>query len=416
MGAHAALPEADLLMSLLSLPCEDLPTLYRFVRTPIFTKDKRLISTPGYDKASNIYYAPSPAVRGLQIVENPTDEDFQQAMAVVNDILVDFKFATEADRANAFALMLLPLLRETIDGPTPMHRVEAPAFGTGKSLFLTVALLPTLGLEHLMFLPETKDDEEWRKILVGFLRDGWPAILIDNARHLNSPALASLLTATVKWGARPLNKQDVPRYKIQAVLACTVNNPVWTIEIHRRMLPIRLDARVESPFERTGAQPGSTWHHPALVRYVLQNRGKILSALLTLARYGLDHGQSFHRTKGSYEAWAQVMGSVLEALGFGDFLTSQIKDDATVGMDGLGDLIEQLSDHVGTFDLDVAYEKACSLETLTLYGREDRARKASLGQLLISCRDQIRGGKVLRFLGKKNGKAQFRLDTPSNEE
>ena len=54
---------------------------------------------------------------------------------LLDELLADFPFASQADRANAVAWLLLPLIRPSIDGPTPLHLIEAPIQGTGKGTF-----------------------------------------------------------------------------------------------------------------------------------------------------------------------------------------------------------------------------------------------------------------------------------------
>lgn len=40
--------------------------------------------------------------------------------------------------------MLNPFVRDLIDGPTPLHLIEAPVAGTGKGLLASIAMLPAL--------------------------------------------------------------------------------------------------------------------------------------------------------------------------------------------------------------------------------------------------------------------------------
>jgi hypothetical protein len=55
-----------------------------------------------------------------------TAEDVAEARAlIVDELLGDFPFATEADRVNACGLLLLPFVREMVSNATPLHLVEA---------------------------------------------------------------------------------------------------------------------------------------------------------------------------------------------------------------------------------------------------------------------------------------------------
>jgi len=59
-------------------------------------------------------------------------------MKLLDSLLGDFPFADQASRANALALLLLPFVRPLIDGPTPLHLIEAAKPGTGKGLLADV--------------------------------------------------------------------------------------------------------------------------------------------------------------------------------------------------------------------------------------------------------------------------------------
>jgi hypothetical protein len=62
------------------------------------------------------------------------------------ELLGDFGFASEADRAHAIALGLLPLVRGWIEGSTPLHLIEAPLRGTGKTLLWRSLMAITIGI------------------------------------------------------------------------------------------------------------------------------------------------------------------------------------------------------------------------------------------------------------------------------
>ncbi len=76
------------------------------------------------------------------IPDRPSADQIHRARDLfIGDLLGDFPFVDEADKANVLALYLLPFARELIDGPTPLHLIEKPSPGSGASL-----LLDALGL------------------------------------------------------------------------------------------------------------------------------------------------------------------------------------------------------------------------------------------------------------------------------
>ena len=388
-GERPTTPKAELMMSIVKRPERRLPILRRLVSTPIFVAGGRLISRRGYDAESQVFYAPSAWARGIEVPDHPTEANRDAAKATIEDVLHDFQFVTEADHANAYALMMLPLVREMIAGPTPLHRLEAPEHGSGKSLLASVLTAPITREPFL--LPETEDEEEWRKVLLSALRNGEEVINIDNCRHLNSGVLASLLTAYPAWGGRPLGQNDIVHYEISCIFISTVNNPEWSREMHRRMARIRIDPGVENPYERTD------FRHKQLIAYVRQQRPALLQALLTLVRYGLEHATTPTRSKGSYEAWAHLLGGILGGIGMDGFLAS-IEEDRSVRQDGLSELVEVWFREYGSREVRSSdlISVADSIESLELGGRDIAGRQKSLGKFLKQARDRIVGGKKIK--------------------
>jgi hypothetical protein len=85
-----------------------------------------LLQTPGYDERSGIYYEPEPrlSIRPVPLV--PTARNLEEALRWQQELLWNFPFATDADRAAALTLELEPFAREMIVGATPLYVVEAP--------------------------------------------------------------------------------------------------------------------------------------------------------------------------------------------------------------------------------------------------------------------------------------------------
>jgi putative DNA primase/helicase len=61
------------------------------------------------------------------VPNEPSEADLVRARALIlDDLLCDFPFVSDANRAHAVARFLLPFVRELISGPTPLHLIEAP--------------------------------------------------------------------------------------------------------------------------------------------------------------------------------------------------------------------------------------------------------------------------------------------------
>lgn len=123
-----------------------LPIITRIVTAPTLGPDLTVIQFSGYHARARLYYDPRSGLEVPSVPEQPTPADIHNARALIlDDLLVDFPFTSDADRAHAVALFLLPFVRELIAGPTPLHLIEAPVMGSGKSLLAEVLLLPALG-------------------------------------------------------------------------------------------------------------------------------------------------------------------------------------------------------------------------------------------------------------------------------
>jgi hypothetical protein len=63
----------------------------------------------------------------------------------VDELLVDFPFVRDSDRAHAVAAILLPFLQRIIGGLAPIHLIEAPTQGSGKGLLASLISIVTTG-------------------------------------------------------------------------------------------------------------------------------------------------------------------------------------------------------------------------------------------------------------------------------
>lgn len=320
-------PRLDVCKDILALPGygDTFPLLELIAESPRFLPDGSLILRPGYHKTGHIFYAPTPDLIGLEVPARVTDEDLEAARSlVIDELLVDFPFANQASRANAFALFLLPFARLLIDGPTPDHHVEASTEGTGKGLLAQACLMPSVGSEPAFTTPK-EDDAEWRKLLTTVFMRGASYLILDNmanvvdpftgdSRLVDSPSLASALTGT-RWIDRKLGGNTEVNVLIRTVFASTGNNVEWSRELRRRLAPIQLLTPCEDPSTRTG------FRHDPLLDWVRGNRRELVRAALVLIRRWFDDGcPEGRQVMGSFERYGRVMGGILGTIGVDGFL------------------------------------------------------------------------------------------------
>lgn len=331
---------------------------------------------------------------------------------ILGEVLGDFPFAGDADRAHALALLLLPFVRPAVRGSTPLHLVDAPVQGTGKSLLVKACLAPSQGAS-VKATGGTRDEEEWRKRLASALREGRGYVFLDNlSRRLDSETLAGILTSDV-WTDRVLGSLSTVDLPVRCVWAATGNNVELSRDIVRRTVWIRLDARVERPEERDG------FRHDDLVGWILANRARVVSAVARIVRSWLEAGRPAWtgRRLGSFEDWARTMGGILEHCGVPGFLGnleelrahSDREEEAWRAFvarwwDAHGPAPVRASDVFETAREDEAMQQMID------GGGSDLAAKNRLGRAIQKRVGRIYGGKRIETVeGSKRSSVRYRL-------
>jgi putative DNA primase/helicase len=410
-------PPALLLKNLLATPDPTLPVLTGIVTAPVFGSDGTLITEPGYHPAARLLYEPAPGFQLPDIPERPASTDIAAARSLLlDDLLGDFPFVGEAERAHALALLLLPFIRPMITGPTPLHMVEKPAPGTGATLMVDAISIIATGTSASVMV-EGRDEDEWRKRLTAKLREIPSILLIDNLRRqLDASSVAAALTAPY-WEDRILGKSEMTRFPIRCVWIATSNNPQFSNEIARRMVRVRLDPHEDQPWLREG------FRHPNLLAWVWRNRACLVAACLMLGRAWIAAGRPRHqKIIGSFEGWAEVMGGILEAAGVPGFL-GNLKEmyeraDAEGGV--WRSFVALWWDRFGTQQVSVAdlYEHALQ-SGIPLARGDEHAKRTSLGQALRRMRDRIyaTGAQRLRVLhvGSAHGVQRWALEIVADQ-
>jgi putative DNA primase/helicase len=312
-----ALPPMHVVRDMLARPAPPLPPLARITAAPVFSAAGTLRTQVGYDAASETYYAPGPGFALPTIPDRPTDDELERARALIlTELLGDFPFVSDAERAHALGLLLLPFLRELIQGPVPLFVVEKPTPGTGASLLVDMLMGPALG-RSVPVMTEGRDEDEWRKRLTAKLLSAPQVIFIDNLRHrLDSAALSAAITATM-WEDRILSRSEMGTVPIRCAWVATGNNPALSNEMVRRSVRIRLDAKRDRPFLREG------FRHPDLRAWAAAHRAELVWAALTIVQAWVAAGRPpGGQSLGQFEQWARTTGGVLDIAGVPGFLAN----------------------------------------------------------------------------------------------
>jgi len=307
------------------------PGLEAVIEAPTLLGDNTLIWERGYNAAARVYYLPAAGFTMPPIPDIPTGMDVRAAAGVVSEVFRDFPFDCEASRCGCYAALLTAVLRPMIRGLVPMALIDKPQAGTGASLITDVISHIAAGRSAAMRTPP-RTDEEWEKVITALLRAGNSVVVFDNlAGKLYAPALAKILTATTH-GARILGTADDIQLPNRVTWIATGNNVQLGGDLPRRCYWIRMDAEAPVPWQRTG------FLHPDLMGWVSAERGKILAAVLTLARVWILAGKPGPDPEkvpemkmpgvktpgvprlGGYEEWRETVGGILHHAGLPGFL------------------------------------------------------------------------------------------------
>jgi hypothetical protein len=310
-------PPKDVVEDLLAQPEHAFPILLGITKTPILRPDGSIASEPGYDPVSGLYFSADPRLRMPPVPMRPTSDELAIARSTIDELFRDFPLDSDASRAAAWAMLMTPLVRPSIDGPLPLILLDKPKQGTGASLLADAIGLVVTGTDLAKFTAPA-DDSEWRKRITATLLDGPVIAAIDNVdAPLASGHLSSVLTDLV-WADRLLGHSRIVRLLNRTLWLATGNNLRVRGDVGRRSIWCRMDAKMARPWER----PASEFLHPNLRGWVRTERGSLLAGCLTLSRYWWSVGcpEPAVRPLGSYEDWTRVVGGILEVAGVSGFL------------------------------------------------------------------------------------------------
>lgn len=407
-----AYPPKEVARDLITFPDRMIPQTDTILTTPTFGRDGTLITAPGLHRDENLWLEPDPDLHVPEVPAAPTRDEVMRARGLLlEDLLVDFPFIGEADRAHGLAALLLPFMRRMILGCTPLHMVEAPAVGSGKSLLChLISILATgKGIDGST-LPS--HEEEVRKTLTAELLKGCPIILLDNAKErttIESAALASALTAPT-WRSRILGKTEMIILPNWALWMLTGNNPRLSTELSRRCIRIRIDPKQDQAWRRTG------FKHDPVTYWARDHRGALVHAALVLIQAWIAAGKPRGAERlGSFEHWSAVMGGILEVAGVPGFLGNL--DEMYADADAEGEMWRELiaawwdafqEDEKRVSELNEFCEERSLMGSLRGSGNT-RAQETRLGRALQTARDRMFGDLRLTVQRNKHRGRRYSL-------
>lgn len=295
-----------------------------FCASPILGADGALRDVTGYDPETQCYCT-AESVPSIPVT--PTREEAFVALSTLRGAFSTFPFADRVSSPDRdFTDLTLPPGRDesafigailtAVCRPSlplcPGILIRAPAFsgaGTGKGLLVRAIGLIATGATATAFTGG--DRAELDKRVASALLSADSLVFVDN---LNGAALRSDLLAQViterSVAVRPLRRSELVKVPSKAVVAVTGNGLELSEDLARRFLLIELDARVESPERRAFAA--------GFLEEIHKRRMDLLSAVLTIWRWGRQNQLEPGRPLGSFEDWCGWVRDPLLALGCQD--------------------------------------------------------------------------------------------------
>lgn len=299
-----------------------LPAINGLARQPYLRPDGSIMELAGYDLDTGMFGVFDG--RRFLIPDKPTREDAELSLKILNEILEEFCFATDEDRAAALSAILTAAIRPSLVN-APMIHVRAHAVGSGKSYLcelITAFASPQQGT------PTTfpADDEECRKLLLAELLRAPAVIEFDNMTSdiLPHKSLCTALTSEFITG-RILGVSKTATVSTRTVFLSSGNNVTPIKDMTRRCISINLNPEVEIPASRT-------FKRPNLIAEVLKEREHYVSAAITIVRAWIvaEKPRAKCKSLAGFESWSDYCRHSLLWLGCADPAVSifeAIKED-----------------------------------------------------------------------------------------
>lgn len=288
------------------------PALAGLISTPTLRPDGTVLSRPGYDPATQLLLVDPPAMP--EIPDRPSRDDALAALGVIKDLLTEFPFVDAVARAVGLSGMISTVCRGAFP-IVPIHLVDAPAAGTGKSYLLSTISWVATG-QAMPVLGAGAREEELSKRLDAAVVSGQQLVCIDNIiGEIGGEAICRL---TEQWRpqVRILGLTKLINVDARGIsFFGNGNNVVVVGDLGRRVIRARLDTQTEHPELREFTR------NP--MQEILANRGRYIAACLTICRaYHVAGRPGRLSPLASYGEWSDTVRSALVWLGEADPVAS----------------------------------------------------------------------------------------------
>lgn len=308
------------------------PVLEGIVEAPTMRLDGSILSKPGYDEETGLYYDSRNMPPMLPVLEKPSGDDAMASLAVLYDIIDEFPFADEDERippleTQSCSVMVSAILTGVVRPALPIAPallVDAPDRSNGKTLLADCIAVVATG-RGAGATQWSGDSAEQRKVISSILSAGDTVINFDNVTApIGGPAICAVMTAQDGFKDRLLGSTKMLDLPTRVMWIFTGNNMVVRDDMATRVLRIRLDSRCEFPELRV-------FKRSNLLDYIKSRRGEVIHAALTILKAYIVAGKPRvslagkpFKISGRFNEWGDLIAGALVWLGRPDPLASQL--------------------------------------------------------------------------------------------
>jgi hypothetical protein len=370
-----------------------LPPLSGVVRQPYFREsDGVLITQPGYDEGSQRF-----GVFDARqfVIADPTLNEAQASLALLEDLLTEFHFVAATDKAAALSAIFTAVVRPTL-GHAPGFHVQAPVFGSGKTyLCELIGAFAGPGGNAKVSYPTTS--EEATKVILSLLLTSPAVIEFDDmdTDWIPHGTIKRMLTAEYITD-RILGVSKTATVSTRTLFLGSGNNVGPIRDLLRRVLTIHVDPRCATPATMT--------YRGLPVDKVRKNRGAYVAAVLTIIEAWRKAGSPKLQIDSIVTfggAWSDYCRHPLMWLGHPDPATAlleQVRHDPDG--EALAALLTEWHAVFGSSAttvrkvVEIAYKQVDLLDALREFPIEEKAtiNRSKLGWLLKKNANRIAGG------------------------
>ncbi len=248
-----------------------LPPLSGVVRQPYFRDcDGALITCAGYDRTSQRFGVFDSRQFNLP---DPTPEAARAALKLLEELLIEFHFVADTDKAAALSAIFTAVVRPSL-AYAPAFHVKAPVFGSGKSYLcdLIGSFAGPAGNAKVSY-PTTS--EEATKVILSLLLTSPAVIEFDDmdTDWIPHGTIKRMLTAE-QITDRILGVSKTATVSTRTLFLGSGNNVGPVRDLLRRVLTIHIDPRC--------ATPATLSYKGFPVEKIRSNRGDYVTAVLTI--------------------------------------------------------------------------------------------------------------------------------------